>query len=58
MNFKFRDFKIPFMTKKEFYLVAVIVIYMYLAFIFHINLKNFINFQKNPHAEYSYNLFE
>lgn len=46
------------MNKREFYVVAVIVVYIYLAFIFHINLKNFVNFQKNPYSEYTYNIFE
>lgn len=46
------------MTKKEFYLVAVIAVYIYLAFVFQINLKNFVKFQENPNAEYTYNLFE
>jgi len=46
------------MNKREFYLIAVITMYIYLAFVFHINLKNFINFEKNPHADYTYNIFE
>ncbi len=45
------------MNKREFYLVAVIVMYIYLAFIFHVNLKNFINVQKDPHAEFTINIF-
>jgi len=46
------------MTKKEFYLIAIIVIYTYLAIIFQINLKNFIALQKNPRAKLSFNLFD
>jgi len=46
------------MTKKEFYLIAIIVVYTYLAILFQINVKNFISFEKNPHAKMSFNLFE
>lgn len=51
------NLKISFMNKKEFYLVAVVVVFIYLAFIFQVNLNNFINFQKNPYAEFSFNIF-
>ena len=46
------------MTQKEFFFIAVVIIYMYLALIFHINLKNFITFQKNSYAKFSFNIFE
>ncbi len=46
------------MNKKEFYLVAVIVMYIYLAFIFQVNLKNFLNMQKNPYTKFTINIFE
>ncbi len=45
------------MNKREFYLIATIVMYIYLAFIFHVNLKNFINVQKDPYAEFTINIF-
>ncbi len=46
------------MTKKEFYLISIIVIYTYLAIMFQLNLKNFISLEKNPKAKLSFNLFE
>lgn len=46
------------MTKKEFYLISIIVIYTYLAIIFQLNVKNFISLEKNPRAKMSFNLFE
>jgi len=46
------------MNKKEFFLIATIVMYIYLAFIFHVNFRNFMNVQKNPHAEFTINIFE
>jgi len=46
------------MNKKEFFIIATIAMYIYLAFIFHVNLKNFINVQKNPYAEFTINIFE
>ena len=46
------------MAKKEFYVFAIIIIYIYLAYIFHVNLENFVNFQKNPYAEFSFNIFD
>ena len=45
------------MTKKEFYLVALIVIYTYLAVIFQINLRN-INYHENkPVSISTFNVF-
>ena len=38
------------MSRKEFYLIAVIVIYTYLAIIFQVNLKNFV-VDKDLHGE-------
>jgi hypothetical protein len=46
------------MAKKEFYAVAIIIVYAYLAFIFHINLNNYINFQKDPNSKFTFNIFE
>lgn len=46
------------MTRKEFYLIAIIVIYTYLAIIFQLSVKNFISMEKNPHAKISFNLFD
>lgn len=48
------------MTKKEFYIVALIVIYTYLAIIFQINLKNVLSLEKNPdkNVKISFNAFE
>jgi len=39
------------MTKKEFYLIALIVIFTYLAIIFQINYKNFIVAEKDGNSE-------
>jgi|GEM_PF-3078900 len=49
-----------FMTKKEFYIVALIVIYTYLAIIFQINLRNLIVQERSPgkNIEISFNAFE
>jgi len=49
-----------FMTKKEFYIIALIVIYTYLAIIFQINLKNLLSFEKSPdrNVKTSFNAFE
>ena len=30
------------MTKKEFYIIAIIVIFTYLSILFQVNLKNFV----------------
>lgn len=47
------------MTKKEFYLVALIVVYTYIAIIFHVNVKNFIAKQSNPDDNrITFNAFE
>jgi len=48
------------MTKKEFYIVALIVIYTYFAIIFQINLKNLLSFEKYPskNIKISFNAFE
>ncbi len=47
------------MTKKEFYIIALIVIYTYLAIIFQINLKNFMAWQEDPEDnEVTFNAFQ
>jgi hypothetical protein len=46
------------MTKKEFYIVAFIVIYTYLAIIFQINVKNFIALQRGEPTKVSFNAFK
>ena len=47
-----------YMTKKEFYIVALIVVYTYLAIIFQINLKN-LNFHENgSESKLSFNIFK
>ncbi len=46
------------MTKKEFYLIALVALYTYLLIIFQINLTNYIAFKKNPNAKITFNLFK
>ncbi len=46
------------MNKREFYLISIIAMYIYLAFIFHVNLTNFLNTQKNPSAKFTINIFQ
>lgn len=45
------------MAKKEFYLITLVVLYMYLFIMFQINLNNYISLSKNPNAKISFNLF-
>ncbi len=46
------------MNKKEFYAIAIILTYIYLALVFHVNLKNFINVQQDPNAVFTINIFQ
>lgn len=46
------------MTKKEFYIIILIVVYTYFVIIFQINVNNFIASQKNPNNnKMSFNAF-
>lgn len=45
------------MTKKEFYLIAVIVIYTYFAIIFQVNIKAFMNSGKEDQPKITFNAF-
>jgi hypothetical protein len=46
------------MTKKEFYVTAVIVIFCYLSLVFQINLKNLTYAEKGICSEFLYNIFD
>jgi hypothetical protein len=48
------------MTKKEFYIIALIVIYTYLVIVFHINLNNLISSEKfsGKNFRVTFNAFE
>jgi len=47
------------MSRKEFFIVAFIVVYTYLAIIFQINLKNFLSHHenRNDNNQISFNAF-
>lgn len=46
------------MSRKEFYITAIIVVFTYLSILFQINLKNFIAAEKNPAHKVTFNLFD
>lgn len=45
------------MNKKEFYLIAIIVIYTYLSLIFQVNLRNYVALEKNQRNNITFNAF-
>ncbi|MFA6989684.1 MAG: hypothetical protein WC197_06410 [Candidatus Gastranaerophilaceae bacterium] len=46
------------MTKKEFYLAAIIVIFCYLSLMFQINFKSLTYTEKGISSEFLYNAFD
>ncbi len=46
------------MTKREFYLIAIIVIFTYLAIIFQVNLNNFVAAESGNENNFIFNAFE
>lgn len=44
------------LNKRDFFIFSVVIMYIYLAFIFQVNLKNFMNVQVNPHAKFTINI--
>lgn len=43
-------------NKREFFIFSVVIMYIYLAFIFQVNLKNFMNVRINPQAKFTINI--
>jgi hypothetical protein len=46
------------MTKKEFYLIALIVVFCYFSIMFQINLKQLTCAEKGLSVEFLYNAFD